>query len=239
MCVLSMGNALYQGKIQLMNTMRRTLGDRLVMEQYRKRSARKYRKAGIVFIHIPKAAGTSVCESLYRGRVGHFTLAEMRQSDNRRNNQFPNTAGIDGLPTFSVVRDPLARLYSSYRYARDGGGSKGSINPDPAYRSSAFRSFSAFLSEWLIEQDLTSLDRVFWPQSRFVEDSSTGTVDFIGKVEDMAEVERWLRNTVSDSLEIPHLNRSHRQQDTQPVEESDRRIVKELYQEDYEAFDYV
>lgn len=233
-----MGNGLYRCKIQLMNTMRRTLGDRLVMELYRKRSARKYRKAGIVFIHIPKAAGTSVCDSLYRGRVGHFTLAEMRQSGNRLDAQIASQTGIDGLPTFSVVRDPLARLYSSYRYARDGGGSKGSINPDPAYQSKAFRSFSAFLSEWLVEQELTSLDRVFWPQSRFVEDTTTDTVDFIGKVEDMGEVERWLRNTVSDSLEIPHLNRSRLQQDTQPVGASDRRIVQALYHEDYEAFDY-
>ena len=208
------------------------------MEQYRKRSARKYRKAGIVFIHIPKAAGTSVCDSLYKGRVGHFTLAEMRKSGNRPDAQSAGQTDIDGLPTFSVVRDPLARLHSSYRYARDGGGSKGSINPEPVYRSKAFRSFSAFLSEWLIDQELTSLDRVFWPQSRFVEDTTTGPVDFIGKVEDMGEVEQWLRNTVSDSLEIPHLNRSRRQQDAQPVDASDRRVVEELYREDYEAFDY-
>jgi len=219
-----------------MNTMRRTLGDRFIMEQYRKRSARKYRNAGIVFIHIPKAAGTSVCDSLYHGRVGHFTLSEMRQPGKGANAQSTDQSGIDGLPTFTVVRDPLARLYSSYRYARDGGGSKGAINPDPAYQSKAFRSFSAFLSEWLIEQELTSLDRVFWPQSRFVEDTR-GPVDFIGKVEDMAQVQQWLRSTVSDPLEIPHLNRS-RKQDTQPVQESDRRIVKELYREDYEAFDY-
>ncbi|MBX2884179.1 MAG: sulfotransferase family protein [Granulosicoccus sp.] len=221
-----------------MNTMRRTLGDRFIMEQYRKRSARKYRKAGIVFIHIPKAAGTSVCDSLYHGRVGHFTLAEMRQhqSGKSANTHSTDQSDIDGLPTFSVVRDPLARLYSSYCYARDGGGSKGSINPDPAYQSKAFRSFSAFLSEWLIEQELTSLDRVFWPQYRFVEDTR-GTVDFIGKVEDMAHVQQWLRSTVSETLEIPHLNCA-RTQDTQPVHESDRSIVKELYREDYEAFDY-
>lgn len=232
-----MGNVVYRCKIHLMNTMRRTLGDRLVMEQYRKRSARKYRKAGIVFIHIPKAAGTSVCDSLYSGRVGHFTLAEMRRSGNCIKEQSAGKTGIDGLPTFSVVRDPLARLYSSYRYARDGGGSKGSINPEPAYQSNAFRSFSAFLSEWLVDQELTSLDRVFWPQSRFVEDIA-GKVDFIGKVEDMGEVEKWLRSTVSDSLEIPHLNRSRRQQDAAPVAASDRSIVQALYREDYEVFDY-
>ena len=207
------------------------------MEQYRKRSARKYRKAGIVFIHIPKAAGTSVCDSLYQARVGHFTLAEMRLSDNRSAPQPADKNGIDGLPSFSVVRDPLARLQSSYRYARDGGGSKGSINPDPVYQSNSFRSFSAFLSEWLVNQELTSLDRVFWPQSRFVKDD-IGTVDFIGKVEQMQEVEQWLRNTVSGDVEIPHLNRTHERQTTAPVSASDRRIVESLYHEDYEAFSY-
>lgn len=207
------------------------------MEQYRKRSARKYRKAGIVFIHIPKAAGTSVCDSLYEGRVGHFTLAEMRIPGNLHAVKTSDKTDIDGLPTFSVVRDPLARLQSSYRYARDGGGSKGSINPDPVYQSKSFRSFSAFLSEWLVNQDLTSLDRVFWPQSRFVEDN-LGTVDFIGKVEKMDEVEKWLRDTVSSDVEIPHLNRSHQQTEAEPVPASDRRIVESLYREDYNAFNY-
>jgi len=233
-----MVNGLYRCKIQLMNAMRRTLGDRLVMEQYRKRSERKYRKAGIVFIHIPKAAGTSVCESLYQGRVGHFTLAEMRQTGQNDCARSRGQQGIDGLPTFSVVRDPLERLYSSYRYARDGGGSKGAINPDPVYESRAFRSFSSFLSEWLVEQELTTLDRVFWPQTRFVEDNSKAQVDFIGKVENMGAVEQWLRETVDEDLEIPHLNRAHSQQEPPAVDDFDRRVVQELYREDYEAFEY-
>ena len=207
------------------------------MEQYRKRSTRKYRKAGIVFIHIPKAAGTSVCDSLYQSRVWHFTLAEIRSADSGRKDQTAYKSGIDGLPTFSVVRDPLARLQSSYRYARDGGGSDGSINPDPAYQSSMFRSFSAFISEWLVNQDLSTLDRVFWPQSRFVEDK-LGPVDFIGKVEKMEEVEHWLRKTVSGDVEIPHLNRSQHRQQAEPVPASDRSIVESIYREDYEAFNY-
>ena len=207
------------------------------MEQYRKRSTRKYRKAGIVFIHIPKAAGTSVCDSLYQSRVGHFTLAEVRGSQARRAAQPSEHSDIDGLPTFTVVRDPLARLQSSYRYARNGGGSKGSISPDAVYQSRSFRSFSAFLSEWLVDQELTSLDRVFWPQRRFVEDNQS-TVDFIGNVEEIEKVEQWLRDTVSSNVEIPHLNRSQQRRDAEPVAASDRRIVESLYREDYEAFGY-
>ena len=42
------------------------------------------------------------------------------------------------------------------------------MTPDPAYRSTKFRSFASFLEEWLIEQDLHTLDRVFWPQSDFL-----------------------------------------------------------------------
>lgn len=229
-----MASSRYRYKIRLMNAMRRVLGDRLVMEQYRRRSARKYRRAGIVFVHIPKAAGTSVCDSLYGGRVGHFTLSELRRPQGR--SALPS--GIEGLPSFSVVRDPLERLHSSYRYARDGGGTEGGISPDPAYRSASFRSFSAFLEEWLVHQELTSLDRVFWPQSRFVADAGDGAVDFVGRVEDMDEVERWLRRNVSDELVIPHLNRARRARTSPSYREEDRRIVRDLYREDYDAFGY-
>ena len=229
-----MASAVYRCKIGLMNAARRALGDRLVMEQYRRRSARKYRRAGIVFIHIPKAAGTSVCDSLYGGRVGHFTLSELRHPPGRST----APSGIEGLPSFSVVRDPLERLHSSYRYARDGGGTKGGINPDPAYRSTRFRSFGAFLEEWLVHQELTSLDRVFWPQSRFVDDAADGAVDFVGKVEDMGGVQRWLRRNVSGDIAIPHLNRARRASDAPSYRAEDRRIVRELYGEDYETFGY-
>jgi len=222
--------SIYSLKIKSMNGLRRVLGDQFVMTRYKNRSVRRYLKAGIVFIHIPKSAGTSVCDSLYGSRVGHFTFDEMKQAS--------DYSSMENLPRFSIVRDPAKRLYSSYKYAKNGGGSDGSISPDRAYESPRFRSFSAFLSEWLQYQKLHNLDRIFWPQSSFLPTGNC-SMDFVGKVEEMALTEKWLQENYSADVEIPHLNRG---QSTSAASlhlcADDMHIIRDVYESDYSRFDY-
>lgn len=218
-------------KIATLQTLRNTLGDSFVMSLYRERSLRRYQRSGVVFVHIPKAAGTSVCSALYGRRVGHFTLMELSES--------PNYDRIRALPSFTISRDPASRLYSSYRYARHGGGSAGSIAPDPAYGSDAFRSFGAFLEEWLVRQELESLDRVFWPQTCFLR-APEARLDYIGKVETMEATQAWLQSHCGLTLTIAHRNRSRAcEAKTSEVGPSEKGLIRELYATDYERFDYL
>lgn len=220
----------YSLKIKTMNGLRQVFGDQFVMAQYKKRSVRRYLKAGIVFIHIPKSAGTSVCDSLYGSRVGHFTLDEMKQAS-----EYP---GLVGLPRFSIVRDPAKRLYSSYEYAKNGGGSDGSISPDPAYESPQFKSFSTFLSEWLRYQELHKLDRIFWPQASFLS-TENSSMDFVGKVEEMDLTEKWLQENYCADVKIPHLNRSQGTSVASPhLGTNDMQIIRDVYEPDYSRFNY-
>jgi hypothetical protein len=224
-----MAMSIYSLKIKSMNGLRQVFGDQFIMARYRNRSVRKYQKAGIVFIHIPKSAGTSVCDSLYGSRVGHFTLDEMKQSS--------DYASLDDLPRFSIVRDPAKRLYSSYKYARNGGGADGSISPDPAYESPQFRNFSAFLSEWLQYQELHDLDRIFWPQSSFL-CGANSSMDFVGKVEEMELTEKWLQENYSSDVKIPHLNRGQNASASSGISAEDMRIIRDVYETDYSRFSY-
>ncbi len=213
-----------------MNGLRQVFGDRFVMNRYRRRSIRKYLKAGIVFVHIPKSAGTSVCNSLYGSRVGHFTLDEL--------NQATDFSRVSDMPKISVVRDPAKRLYSSYKYAKNGGGSDGSISPNPAYESQQFRSFSSFLSEWLAFQELHKLDRIFWPQSSFLS-TDNSALDFVGKVEEMELAEEWLRDNYNADMEIPHLNRGQEiPANSSGISAENMRIIKGIYKMDYSRFKY-
>ena len=239
----------YQCKIAVMNALQRSLGERRVMSVYCERALRRYERNGVVFLHIPKAAGTSVCSALYGGRVGHFTLAEVRRA--RR------YARVRHLPGFTIVRDPLSRLLSSYRYASNGGGTEGGMTPDPAYRSTKFRSFASFLEEWLIEQDLHTLDRVFWPQSDFLSlengrdgEANAGAaavaqtnngcgVDFIGKVEDMSRTQRWISEACGLQIDIPHRNQCRSSSSGRlSIDAGQRRMVETLYAADYERLGY-
>ncbi|WP_052261680.1 sulfotransferase family 2 domain-containing protein [Leisingera sp. ANG-M1] len=60
------------------------------------------------FIHIPKCGGTSVSSALGLQRNVHHTAAARRQLIGRDRWQ--------ALPSFSIVRNPFARVTSLYRY---------------------------------------------------------------------------------------------------------------------------
>lgn len=136
------------------------LGQRRTDTLLLKRNMRRYKATGIIFIHIPKCAGTSVSRALYGGSLGHRTAQELRGFD-------PNT--FDRLPKFSVLRDPIARAYSAWRYCSNGGAQEGWAQPHPDYGLEEFQSFERFACEWLPNRDIEKLDFVFRSQAGFVE----------------------------------------------------------------------
>ena len=102
----------------------KSLGDRLIGKStsdriYLRLCIRRYMAAGVVFVHVPKAAGTSVATATIGRRAGHFTAAEIRAAMG---------PAFDRMFTFSVVRNPMDRLASAYRFARRGGGDSGAVS---------------------------------------------------------------------------------------------------------------
>lgn len=64
----------------------------------------------VYFIHIPKAAGTSICSTLRMPDPGHLLFKEMKNTTARE---------LAKKRCFMIVRDPLERLVSTYNYAAD------------------------------------------------------------------------------------------------------------------------
>ncbi|MEL6645848.1 MAG: sulfotransferase family 2 domain-containing protein [Pseudomonadota bacterium] len=71
-----------------------------------------YLKRGVILIHIPKNAGTSVEEAIYGYRVRHRTWSDIRRT-------CPTAWAT--LPKIAIVRDPVDRFLSAYDYLRAGG----------------------------------------------------------------------------------------------------------------------
>ena len=67
---------------------------------------------GVLFIHIPKAAGSSISLSLYGIQVGHIPAKKYYLSNRKE---------FADIKSFSIVRDPINRFTSAYYFLCSGG----------------------------------------------------------------------------------------------------------------------
>lgn len=151
----------------------------------RARRWRHYRRAGAVFIHVPKAAGSSIAMALYGRRLGHHPARRLMQED-------PESWAA--LEKFSVLREPVSRFLSAYVYALAGGTAEGAIRWRAEYDDPALRDVNAFVLDYLARGDLLDKDVVFWPQSHFVRGAAGEAVAGLAlySTEDPETLAAWL-----------------------------------------------
>lgn len=197
------------------------------------RRAPLWKKVGLIFIHIPKNGGTSLNNAIYGQFMGHYSVRDIARAR-------PNL--LEQLPSFAVTRNPWARVYSAYRFARKGRNmTDGAQIANPSkYMIPEFESFERFLIEWLDGRDLSVEDFVFRRQCDFVTGrDQTINVTCIGRLEDPTTYTEFVETALGRKLELPHLNRtndpnSYREVFTRPM----RDIVARTYAKDLELFGY-
>jgi chondroitin 4-sulfotransferase 11 len=196
------------------------------------RRAALWRKAGLIFVHVPKAAGTSVNIALYGRPMGHYSVMEIKRT-------FPRMC--KSVPVFSLVRNPWSRTYSAWKFAKAGATDIMGIHNPEQYRVSSFNCFESFLKEWLVGKDLNRLDFVFKPQTDFLCDERGNImVDFLGKVENMSEVNDYVSNIVGRPVIIGKKNSTAIEDDYRKYYKDSEMvdIVYNLYKEDFHNFGY-
>lgn len=117
--------------------------------------------AGCIFIHNPRAAGAALSHTVHGRPVLHLSIAELRRFGGRRLNR---------LPTVAVVREPVSRLISAYRFLSSGGTDLVRADWQPDYDAPSFANFESFVLEWLSNRagEVHKLDYVLRPQSSIV-----------------------------------------------------------------------
>ena len=210
----------------------------------------------LLFVHIPKTAGTSVEELLglrgpwqnenintcfgliqslslleegFRSNfLQHLTLAELSRLLG---------SDLQGCTPFAVVRDPWTRIISSFRRK----------DPDLCHliRSSCGRDAKEFDLEAYIEL-AGCLDHAHLrPQYRFLTLSGSDRIDpriHIFRQEQLVDLEEWLAQQLGHSVVLPKSNVSVPQTPWSDLnahqEDKLRERVRVLYAEDYAAFGY-
>ena len=183
------------------------------------------KRSGILFIHIPKAAGTSICMTLY----GMPTLGHQKIRD--WHSWFPRSSRR--VTTFSVMRDPLERFVSAFHFLKKGG-----ITPeDEVFGKEVLGSFrdpdelaEAMLKEEFRKKIISQIH--FIPQVEFLRDKEGRiSIDLLLPMERMDAVEGILSKVLHREVTIPRLNNSD-SKELPSLEPKNQAFIRDLYSDD-------
>ena len=152
--------------------------------------------ARIMFIHVPKCAGMAVCEALYGTQLKHGTIRWYRQY----------APHLDDIPSFAILRDPVARFVSAYRYATAGGSKENRVSEPFNQQYQAWRCIDEALDHVESVRSIYRLDHIFRPQQWYITDRNGAVdVDVLFSVDDPA-LSRFIQMLGGRALR--HVNRS-------------------------------
>jgi hypothetical protein len=129
------------------------------------RIAREMRRRNLIFVHVPRAAGTSISSSLFGPRnTLHHSIRYYKTVHPRF---------YEAANSFAVLRDPLDRFASSYAFVRAGGTKSCRLSGLFLGETAHIRTPDDYLC-YLESRDVMAMDFVMRPQSWFVSDLRSG-----------------------------------------------------------------
>lgn len=187
----------------------------------------------VIFIHVPKAAGTSVKTTLYgRTKMGHRRIAEFYSHNPDMAKRFFK---------FSFVRNPWSRLFSAYSFLTQGNGTNRRDKDFAAtYLSMGFETFVTALEHPAFRREVLSYDH-FRPQSYWINlpGKDAHAMDFLGRFERLDEDMREIAERLSLDIGPPKRTRASAHGDYRDAySQKTRRVVEDIYAGDIAAFGY-
>ncbi|WP_157933866.1 hypothetical protein [Alloalcanivorax mobilis] len=171
-----------------------------------------------VFIHIPKSGGTSLALAHDRHESGHYCYQKILSMRN----------GRVGSGAYFIMRDPVERIISSYKYLNILNDKFGS-SPVPAANKS--KNIDDFLEKYIFKIDVN--DHYFFRSaSCFIRGAprcSTWMINF----ENLSNnLKIFFSEVVGEQMVLPHVNSSAQRSDDVKIKEENIDILKEIYKDD-------
>lgn len=186
------------------------------------------RARNLIFVHVPRAAGTSIVRAIY-GDTGirHHSMRYYRAID-------PDFARK--ADSFALLRDPVDRFASAYAFVRGGGATIGRLSDVFVRQTRNVTSVDSYLS-FLEERGPLDLDFVMRPQSWFVCDHAGAPLvkNLFLYGEDDVALSRYLSSRRIGPL--PWLNRTER--GSLMLSALQRSRIERVYARDFALIDSV
>lgn len=188
----------------------------------------------LIFIHIPKCAGTSIISFLNMEMQGHFT-AHKYVCEQPPHPLFSTSNYLK----FTIVRNPWDRVVSSYEYAKMLNSyyhSENNLHPD--FNLIHNLTFEETLLKLKSNPELFKHPSWF-PQYHWVCDyENVVLVDKIFKLENLDDEFNSFLKKYGYTETLPKLNGSNRNQYTSYYNEQTISLVSDIYQNDIKIFNY-
>jgi len=198
-----------------------------LMRLFHGRIPQAMRARNLIFVHVPRAAGTSIVRALYgQGCIHHYSMRYFAALD---------PAFAREADSFALLRDPFDRFASAYTFVRAGGADDSRLSDVFLRQTDKLKTVDDYLS-FLEERGPLDLDFVMRPQSWFVTDGDTAVVkDLFLLGEDAAALDAYLAPHRIGRL--PWLNRAPRTELS--LTTNQRRRIERLYAGDFALIDSV
>lgn len=175
----------------------------------------------IIYIHVPKVAGTSICEAVFGEDPWHYSASELKLINRSKFNSYSKVV---------FVRNPIDRLISTYLYSKKH--IKDNPNTSIKFMESC-TSFDDFVENYL-DKKLVNQHYFFWTQSKYAGEG----VDFVGKFENLDSDFKLFCEKFELHTYLPHKNKSNELKSKIKIKQCNFNKILELYQCDFERFEY-
>lgn len=175
-------------------------GLRPLLGPERRRRLAAIRRAGLLFVHVPKNAGMSISRALYGRQIKHSRIRYYERVA-------PDL--VRELPSFAILRDPVDRFLSAYAYGKAGGSADNQVSLPFRAAYKGFASVDAALDHLEARRFPYEVDHIFRPQSWYVLDEAGQIgVEWLFRFDRLEELGTWLAGF--GIKDIGYVNRSVR-----------------------------
>ena len=187
-----------------------------------------------IFVHVPKAAGISVCQSLFGNLAGgHSTI--------KRYMVIFSPVDFNLYFKFTFVRNPWDRLFSAFNFLKQGGICNADLFFSHKYLSQ-YESFNDFVIDWVNKENIQKYTH-FIPQYQFLcpPFSSNVSVDFIGFFENLEDDFLFIKDKLNVDVCLEHSNQTQKKEPLNYMDfytEETRGIVGDVYSKDISLLGY-
>jgi hypothetical protein len=174
----------------------------------------------IIFVHIPKASGTSISNWFGNGEqfIGHPKLETLLDM-------------VSGKPfTFTVVRNPWDRAVSAYHYLFH-------TQKDTNFQEYIDKGVPTF-DEFIKNLKTVKVDEVWFDGTTQQGEWFKSGVDLVIKFENLNEEFKVIQDMLGDHRPLPHCNKSEHGNYRDYFTDETRDIIEKLFIHDIHTFKY-